>query len=131
MPDEPQVIDEHAKEIIAPGYTFGTVTDQIATVVLTRKTPVFWFACFSVGLVLLFVFLLAVGVLFAKGTPGSARELWRIAIDGGAARKIDLDEAWVRRFVQQGTTSTSIHPDGHHVAFATGDLDACDTSGAL
>jgi molybdopterin-containing oxidoreductase family membrane subunit len=69
MADEPQVIDKPApKQIIAPGYTFGTVTDQIATVVLTRKTPIFWFACFSVGLVLLFVFLLAVGVLFAKGT---------------------------------------------------------------
>ena len=26
-----------------PGYTFGTVTDQIATVVLTKRTPLFWF----------------------------------------------------------------------------------------
>src|SRR5438045_3141061 len=69
MPDEPQVIDKPTpREIIAPGYTFGTVTDQIATVVLTRKTPLFWFASFSVGVVLLFVFLLSVGLLFAKGT---------------------------------------------------------------
>ena len=30
MADEPQVIDRHEpKEIIAPGYTFGTVTDQM------------------------------------------------------------------------------------------------------
>ena len=68
MADEPQVIDKPApKEIIAPGYTFGTVTDQIATVVLTKKTPVFWFASFGVGVVLLFVFLLSVGLLFVKG----------------------------------------------------------------
>ena len=41
MADEPQVMEKPApKEIIAPGYTFGTVTDQIATVVLTKKTPV-------------------------------------------------------------------------------------------
>src|ERR1041384_3688814 len=69
MADEPQVIEKPApKQIIAPGYTFGTVTDQIATVVLTRKTPIFWFLSFGVGVVLLFVFLLAVGVLFVKGT---------------------------------------------------------------
>jgi molybdopterin-containing oxidoreductase family membrane subunit len=69
MADEPQVIEKPApKEIIARGYTFGTVTDQIATVVLTKKTPVFWFAGLGVGLVLLFVFLAAVGLLFVKGT---------------------------------------------------------------
>src|SRR5438034_6184565 len=67
MPHEPQVIDEHAKEIIAPGYTFGTVTDQIATVVLTKKTPIFWMACFAVGFGLLLLFLLAVAMLMVKG----------------------------------------------------------------
>ena len=35
--------------------------------VLTGKTPVFWMACFSVGLALLFLFLYAVALLFAKG----------------------------------------------------------------
>ena len=69
MPDVEQQ-DPHiaSKTIIAPGYTFGTVTDQIATVVLTRRTPIFWFASFGLGIVLLLMFLLAVGVLFAKGT---------------------------------------------------------------
>ena len=52
MPDETQTRPNQPtpKEIIAPGYTFGTVTDQIATVVLTGKTPIFWIACFAVGL---------------------------------------------------------------------------------
>jgi Ni/Fe-hydrogenase subunit HybB-like protein len=69
MPEEPQVIEKPApKEIIAPGYTFGTVTDQIATVVLTKKTPVFWMACFGAGTGLLLLFLLAVAILFTKGT---------------------------------------------------------------
>ncbi len=68
MADELQVTDQPAPEkIIAPGYTFGTVTDQIATVVLTRKTPVFWMAGFGLGLVLLLLFLLAVGMLLVKG----------------------------------------------------------------
>src|SRR5437868_8315037 len=69
MADDRQVIEKPApKQIIAPGYTFGTVTDQIATVVLTRKTPISWFVAFGVGVVLLFVFLLSVGLLFVKGT---------------------------------------------------------------
>ena len=68
MADEQEVIDKPAsREIIAPGYTFGTITDQIATVVLTKRTPAFWFGGFAVGLGLLFAFLLAVAVLFARG----------------------------------------------------------------
>jgi len=68
MPDETQVTDQPApQKIIAQGYTFGTVTDQIATVVLTKKTPVFWMASFALGIVLLLLFLLAVGVLLLKG----------------------------------------------------------------
>jgi molybdopterin-containing oxidoreductase family membrane subunit len=68
MADEQQVIDQPAsKRIIAPGYTFGTVTDQIATVVLTKRTPLFWFASFTAGLGLLFLFLLAVAYLLFQG----------------------------------------------------------------
>jgi molybdopterin-containing oxidoreductase family membrane subunit len=69
MADELQVTDRPAQEkIIASGYTFGSITDQISTVVLTRKTPVFWMAGFGLGLVLLLLFLLAVGMLLVKGT---------------------------------------------------------------
>jgi molybdopterin-containing oxidoreductase family membrane subunit len=53
--------------VIAPGYTFGTVTDQIASVVLTRRTPLFWFAAFTVGFGLLLIFLWAVAYLFIEG----------------------------------------------------------------
>src|SRR5438309_4007998 len=68
MADRPDVIETPpSREIIAPGYTFGTVTDQISTVVLTKKTPLFWFAGFGVGLGLLFLLLLSVAVLLAKG----------------------------------------------------------------
>jgi molybdopterin-containing oxidoreductase family membrane subunit len=54
-------------DIIAPGYTFATVTDQIAAVVLRKHTPLFWFAGITVGLALLFLFLLSTAVLLAKG----------------------------------------------------------------
>src|ERR1041385_1799239 len=68
MPDEPQVADKPSSKIIAPGYTFGRVTDQIASVVLTRTTPRFWYIGFSVGLVLLLLFVQAVALLVIKGT---------------------------------------------------------------
>jgi len=68
MAEEQQVIDKpESKRIIAPGYTFGTVTDQIATVVLTKKTPLFWYASFTVGFGLLLLFLLAVAYLLFLG----------------------------------------------------------------
>jgi molybdopterin-containing oxidoreductase family membrane subunit len=68
MPENQEVIEQPASpEIIAPGYTFGTVTDQISAVVLTKKTPIFWMACFSVGFGLLLLFLLAVAMLLVKG----------------------------------------------------------------
>src|SRR6476620_3588568 len=69
MADRPDVIEKPPppREIIAPGYSFGSVTDQIATVVLTKKTPLFWFAGFSVGLTPLLLILLAVATLLTKG----------------------------------------------------------------
>src|SRR5271169_6535413 len=67
MADEPQVIDSPSKKIIASGYTFGTVTDQIASVVLTKKTPYVVMGTFAVAVGLLLIFFLAVGLLFTKG----------------------------------------------------------------
>src|SRR5215813_2143783 len=64
-----QVIEKPTEEqIIAPGYSFASVTDQIATVVLTKHTPLFWFATFAAAMGLLLLFLLAVGQLFLFGT---------------------------------------------------------------
>jgi Ni/Fe-hydrogenase subunit HybB-like protein len=64
-----QVIEKPAEEhIIAPGYSFASVTDQIAAVVLTKHTPIFWFATFAAAMGLLLLFLLAVGQLFFVGT---------------------------------------------------------------
>ena len=61
MADDQQVIDQPSKKIIASGYTFGTVTDQIASVVLTKKTPYVVMGTFAVAMGLLLLFLLAVG----------------------------------------------------------------------
>ncbi|HSQ59868.1 MAG TPA: NrfD/PsrC family molybdoenzyme membrane anchor subunit, partial [Acidobacteriota bacterium] len=53
--------------VIEPGHTFATVTDKISSVVLTRRTPLFWFAVLSASFLLVLMFLFAVTVLFARG----------------------------------------------------------------
>jgi Ni/Fe-hydrogenase subunit HybB-like protein len=55
------------REVIGPGHTFGSVTDKISSIVLTRKTPVFWTVGFGIGFLLTILFLFAVGVLFVRG----------------------------------------------------------------
>jgi Ni/Fe-hydrogenase subunit HybB-like protein len=66
---EEQVIEKpESHEVIAPGYTFATVTDQISAVVMTRHTPMFWVISFVVGFLLLQGLLASAVLLFAKGT---------------------------------------------------------------
>src|SRR5579871_2096470 len=67
MPDETVTATPESRAVIAPGYTFGTVTDQISAVVLTKRQPLFWIACFFVGFTLLMLFLLSATLLLAKG----------------------------------------------------------------
>ncbi|MFO0927772.1 MAG: NrfD/PsrC family molybdoenzyme membrane anchor subunit [Gemmataceae bacterium] len=54
--------------IIAPGHTFGTITDKISTIVQTRRTPKRWFAGFTIGFLLVLVLLNAIGYLLLVGT---------------------------------------------------------------
>jgi molybdopterin-containing oxidoreductase family membrane subunit len=56
-----------SREVIGPGHTFGSVTDKISSIVLTRKTPVFWVVGFGIGFLLTIVLLFAIGMLFARG----------------------------------------------------------------
>ncbi|MCZ6818088.1 MAG: polysulfide reductase NrfD [Calditrichaeota bacterium] len=53
--------------VIEPGHTYASITDKISSIVLTRKTPTSWFIGFSVGFLLLMVFLGSTGYLLIKG----------------------------------------------------------------
>ena len=55
------------RAVIGPGHTFGSVTDKISAIVMTRKTPLFWLVGFAIGFLLTMVLLFAVGVLFIRG----------------------------------------------------------------
>jgi len=57
---------EHDR-LIAPGHTFGTLTDKISQIVLQRKTPRGWWIGFAAGFALLQLLLLAVVYLLFVG----------------------------------------------------------------
>jgi len=64
--------------VIAPGHTFGTVTDKISAIVLTGRTPAGWLVGFGIALAILGLFLMAVTWLFIKGIG-----IWGINIPVG------------------------------------------------
>jgi Ni/Fe-hydrogenase subunit HybB-like protein len=53
--------------VIGPGHTYASVTDKISSIVLSRRTPLFWLLGFFVSFLLTMVLLGAVSYLFAKG----------------------------------------------------------------
>ena len=66
---------EHGSPFIGPGYTYGSVTDKISSIVLTRGTRRGWWAGFAIGFLLLMVLNYAVAELLAVGVG-----IWGIRI---------------------------------------------------
>ncbi len=89
-------------EIIGPGHTFESVTDKIASVVLTRKTPRGWIVGLFISFSLLMLFLLAVSVLFAYGTG-----IWGINIPVGWGFAI-VNFVWWVGIAHAGTLISAI-----------------------
>jgi molybdopterin-containing oxidoreductase family membrane subunit len=54
--------------VIAPGYTFGGVTDKISSIVLTRKTSLGWWLGFLAAFGLTNVLFVSIAYLLVKGT---------------------------------------------------------------
>src|SRR5271167_1278510 len=76
-PRQPAALNEGAP-VIEPGYTFGTVTDKISSIVLTRPTSNGWFLGFGVAFLLTMMMLFAIGYLFVRGTG-----IWGVTIPIG------------------------------------------------
>ncbi len=53
--------------MIPPGYTFGSVTDKISSIVLARKTPIGWWMGFGVAFLLTLLLFVSVTYLVFKG----------------------------------------------------------------
>src|SRR5450432_4189690 len=64
--------------VIEPGHTFGTVTEKISAIVLTRPASNGWFIGFGVCFMLTMMMLYAIGYLFLKGIG-----IWGVTIPVG------------------------------------------------
>ena len=53
--------------VIAPGETFGAVTDQITSIVLTRPTPLFWYLTVGIGVIGVGFFIVSAWWLLYQG----------------------------------------------------------------
>src|SRR5437868_12127509 len=78
--DDPNraVVGAGAPPVIAPGYTFGSVTDKISAIVLTRRTPPGWWLGFLIAFVLTNALLVAVTYLLVEGVG-----IWGVNIPVG------------------------------------------------
>ena len=69
--------------VIGPSQTFGTVTTQISSVILSRKTPWPWWAVFGLAVVMLGGFLVAISLIVGVGVGMFGIEIpvaWGFAI---------------------------------------------------
>src|SRR6476469_8143291 len=64
--------------VIEPGHTFGTVTEKISAIVLTRPASNGWFLGFGIAFMLTMMMLFAIGYLFLKGIG-----IWGVTIPIG------------------------------------------------
>ena len=76
--------------ILEPGYTLGTVTDKISSIVLTRGTTKGWILGFGAAFSLLMLFNVAVAYLLVKGVG-----IWGINIPIGWAFAITNFVWWI------------------------------------
>src|ERR1700680_761838 len=60
-------VENERAPVSEPGYTLGSVTDKISSIVLTRPTSDGWFIGFGIAFLLLMMLLFAISYLFVKG----------------------------------------------------------------
>src|SRR5213082_445738 len=62
------VVGTGVPPVIAPGHTFGSVTDKISSIVLARKTPIGWWIGFLLAFGVMNLLMVALTYLLVKGT---------------------------------------------------------------
>jgi Ni/Fe-hydrogenase subunit HybB-like protein len=67
MGTEPRPKSGERSPLLGPGHTFGSVSDKISSVVLTRRTPRGWIIGFGISFALVLLLLYAVTLLMVKG----------------------------------------------------------------
>src|SRR5437868_2756966 len=72
------VVGTGVPPVIAPGHTFGSVTDKISSIVLTRRAPFGWWLGFLVAFAIFNLLMISITYLVVKGTG-----IWGINIPVG------------------------------------------------
>ena len=70
MASKPQNQSAEARRlspIIEPGHTFASITDKISSIVLTGRTPRFWYVGFGLSFILVLVFSICIAALLTIG----------------------------------------------------------------
>jgi Ni/Fe-hydrogenase subunit HybB-like protein len=70
MESEPTKESAEAQDslpLIEPGHTFASITDKISAIVLTSRTPRFWYVGFGLSFILVLVLLYCIAALVAVG----------------------------------------------------------------
>jgi len=60
-------VDPAGPPVIEPGHTFGSVTDKISSIVLTRPTTRGWYLGFGIAFLLVMVLMYCLTILFVRG----------------------------------------------------------------
>ena len=66
-PKQPEEIPGEGLPLLEPGHTFGSITDKISSIVLTGRTPRFWYLCFGVGFIFVLVLLFCITAVVSIG----------------------------------------------------------------
>jgi Ni/Fe-hydrogenase subunit HybB-like protein len=67
MASKPHDISGDALPVLEPGHTFGSITDKISSIVLTGRTPLFWYISFGIGFLLVLLLLFCITALVSVG----------------------------------------------------------------
>jgi molybdopterin-containing oxidoreductase family membrane subunit len=70
-----QALVSSGPRVIAPGHTFGSITDKISSIVLTRKTPRGWWVGFLATFAAVNLLLVSIAYLLVKGIG-----IWGVSI---------------------------------------------------
>jgi Ni/Fe-hydrogenase subunit HybB-like protein len=67
MASKPPDISGDTLPVIEPGHTFASLTDKISSIVLTGRTPLFWYISFGIGFLLVLLLLFCITALVSVG----------------------------------------------------------------
>src|SRR5581483_3523090 len=67
MAQAPPQPEARPGEILAPGHTFGSITDQISSIVQSKRTPKRWWVGFLLGFLFTMLLFNTIGMLLVRG----------------------------------------------------------------